>query len=201
MAASHATPITSEAYLAAERKATQRHELVNRVVYAMSGASRVHGRIVGNLHFRLRSALRQWCELFVVDMRVSVQKTGLYTYADIVVVCGEGTYEDEHVDTLTNPLVLVEVLSPSTEAYDRGAKFVHYRNIPSLRAYVLVSQAYALAEVFLRNEEGEWIHQVAEGRSSFLHLPLLDVSLSLADLFEGLDVPDVISSPDRNEAD
>ncbi|MGV3617129.1 MAG: Uma2 family endonuclease [Fimbriimonas sp.] len=197
MAAPHSEPVTPEAYLREERAAEFRHELVNGVVYAMSGASRGHVRIVGNLHFALRSQLSRRCEIFLVDMRVKVDATGMYTYPDLSIVCGEPTFEDEAYDTLTNPLVLIEVLSPSTESYDRGAKFLHYKTIPSLHAYVLVSQALALVEVFVRGENGDWTHHETLGRSGRAEIPPLGIALDLADVYEGLEVPDTL--PGRSD--
>jgi Uma2 family endonuclease len=197
MAGPHREPVTSEAYLREERAAEFRHELVNGVVYPMSGASRGHNRIVGNLYFALRQMLSAGCETFMNDMRVRVAATGMYTYPDLAVVCGEATFEDESVDTLTNPLVLIEVLSPSTESYDRGAKFLHYKTIPSLHAYVLVSQALALVEVFVRGENGDWTHHETLGRPGRAEISPLGISLDLADVYEGLDVPDTL--PGRSD--
>ncbi|MBV9772315.1 MAG: Uma2 family endonuclease, partial [Gemmatimonadetes bacterium] len=109
-----------EEYLAAERTARQRSEYVNGRVYAMAGASREHNLIVGNVFAELRAQLRgRPCEAYVNDLRVKVSRTGLYTYPDVVALCGEPRFEDEHVDTLLNPGVIVEVLSESTEGYDR----------------------------------------------------------------------------------
>src|SRR5206468_6291774 len=116
-------------------------EYINGQIYAMSGASREHNLIVVNLIRELSSQLRgRPCEVYASDMRVKVRPTGMYTYPDVVAVCGEPRFEDEQVDTLVNPAVIVEVLSPSTEAYDRGQKFAHYRKLESLTEYVLVAQ-------------------------------------------------------------
>jgi Uma2 family endonuclease len=189
--------MTSEAYLREERGAEFRHELVNGVVYAMSGASRGHVEIVGNLHFALRNALPRSSRIYMPEMRVRVAATGMYTYPDLAIVCGEPAFEDEAVDTLTNPLVLIEVLSPSTESYDRGAKFLHYKTIPSLHAYVLVSQALALVEVLVRGDNGDWTHHETLGRTGRAEIAPLSVSLALADVYEGLEVPDTL--PGRSE--
>lgn len=193
MAAPHAGPVTPEEYLRAERLADRKHELVNGVVYAMSGASVAHVRLVGNLYFHLRGLLSARCEVLMNDMRVAVDQTGLYTYPDLAIVCGEPIFTDSHVDTLLNPLVLIEVLSPSTEAYDRGAKFLHYRTIPSLQAYVLVAQDLALVECFVKNEAGDWILHAALGREQEMLVAPLGVTISLSSVYENVEVPDTIS--------
>jgi Uma2 family endonuclease len=112
---------TPEQYLASERKAWYKHELVDGIIVPMSGANRPHNLIAGNLSREVSFRLRDRpCEAYVSDMRVSVSPTGLYTYPDVVVVCGEPQFQDHEFDTLLNPTVIFEVLSPSTEAYDRG---------------------------------------------------------------------------------
>jgi Uma2 family endonuclease len=198
MAAPHLGPISPEEYLRMERQAETRHELVNGVVYAMNGVSRWHNRLVDNLHFLLRRALPKSCECFVSDMRVGIPNTGQYTYPDLAIVCGEANFEDAQVDTLTNPIVLIEVLSSSTEVCDRGAKFLHYRTIPSLEAYLLVSQGHAQVEARVKNEAGEWIHHVSLGRSAEMSLPALGLSIPLEILFEGIEVPETV--PGRLES-
>src|SRR5262249_32000266 len=141
-------------YLAAERRSETKHEYLRGVVYAMAGASREHNRITLNLGAEIRAQLKgSPFEAFVSDMRVLVEATGLYTYPDVAVVGGERPFLDAEVDTLLNPNVLIEVLSPSTEAYDRGKKFAHYRRIPSLVEYVLVAQDRPLVERFTRRDD------------------------------------------------
>src|SRR5262245_5122353 len=126
------TRYTPEQYLALERKADFRSEFCNGFITAMAGASREHNLPAGNLHAEIRSQLKgRPCETYVNDLRVLVSRTGLYTYPDVVAVCGEAQFLDDEVDTLLNPTVIVEVLSPSTESYDRGRKFGHYRQLPS----------------------------------------------------------------------
>jgi Uma2 family endonuclease len=128
-------------YLALERAAEHRHEYVSGRVYAMTGASREHNVIATNTSRALGNQLSgRPCETYQSDMRVKVSETGMYTYPDVVVACGTPAFEDAYVDTLLNPTVIIEVLSPSTEAYDRGEKFAHYRRLPSLREYLLIAQ-------------------------------------------------------------
>ncbi len=127
--------VTPADYLAAERKSALKSEYINGHVYAMAGASRVHNLIALNTASELRAQLRgRPCEAYVNDMRVKVERTGMYTYPDVIALCEEPRFEDENVDTLLNPTVIIEVLSPSTERYDRGEKFAHYRRLESLES-------------------------------------------------------------------
>jgi Uma2 family endonuclease len=148
---------TPAEYLSLERTSETRHEYYRGEMFAMSGASREHNLIAGNLSREIGTQIMDRpCEVYQSDMRVKVATTGLYTYPDVVVVCGEPRFEDKLVDTLHNPTVVCEVLSESTEAYDRGLKFGHYRRIPSLREYVIVSQERMSVERFSRRGD-EWV--------------------------------------------
>jgi Uma2 family endonuclease len=144
-------PATAEDDLAAERASETRSEYFAGQILAMTGASRADNVIAGNSHGLVWTQLRgRPCEAYIGDMRVKVNTSGGYTYPDVVVVCGEPRFEDEHVDTLLNPTLIVEVLSPSTERYDRGRKLEHYRRIPSLAEYVLVAQDARRIEWYTR---------------------------------------------------
>lgn len=177
--------LTPEEYLAIERAAETKSEYLDGQMFAMAGASRDHVLITGNLGSLLRDQLRpRGCRTYTSDLRVAVGATGLYTYPDVVVVCGEERFEDAEVDTLLNPTLLVEVLSPSTESYDRGRKFDHYRALESLREYVLVSQSEAKVERYTRQEDGTWNYAVAEGLGSVLQLPGAGCELRLADVYD-----------------
>jgi len=133
--------VTPEQYLEIERKADYKSEYHSGQVFAMAGASREHNLLVGSIVRRLGNLLDgRPCETYPSDMRVLVSATGLYTYPDVSVACGEPEFLDGSLDVLLNPLLIVEVLSPSTESYDRGAKFALYQRLPSLQEYVLVSQ-------------------------------------------------------------
>jgi Uma2 family endonuclease len=133
--------LTEQEYIDFERTSLIKHEYYNGHVYAMTGASRTHNLIAGNTLASLHSQIRRTpCQIFPSDMRVKVQKTGLYTYPDLVLICGEPQFTDDALDTLLNPLVLIEILSPSTERYDRGLKFQHYRTIETLQDYILIAQ-------------------------------------------------------------
>jgi len=179
--------VTPEEYLAAERKATARHEYVDGYVYAMTGASRAHNLITVNLASELITCLRgRPCETYANDMRVKVEPTGLYSYPDVVVVCGPPQLEDEHTDTLLNPTLIVEVLSPSTEAYDRGDKSAHYRQLPSLQEYVLAAQDRPAVERFVR-QEGAWLLAEVKGVDATVTLDAIGCALSLREIYERVD--------------
>jgi Uma2 family endonuclease len=151
-------PLTPEAYLAWERQQLEKHEYFEGEVFAMAGASREHNLIVVNVVGELRNLLRKGtCEVYPSDLRVHVPLTGLYTYPDASVVCGRPELTDEQGDTLLNPSVLIEVLSPSSEGYDRGKKFEQYRSIASLRDYLLVSSESAHVEHYARQPDGSWL--------------------------------------------
>jgi Uma2 family endonuclease len=174
---------TPAEYLERERAAEAKSEYLDGAIIALAGASRAHSLINTNLASLLNGALRdQPCEVHASDMRVRVASGRLYTYPDIAVVCGEAQYEDAHGDTLLNPTVIVEVLSPTTEAYDRGAKFGYYRQLPSLRAYVLVAQDQMLVEHYARPADG-WLLTEARAASGALALPALGCALPLAEIY------------------
>jgi len=177
--------ITPADYLARERRSEVRSEYLNGRVYAMSGASREHNRITINLSAMLHSRLKgKPCEPFSGDLRVKVSPTGLYTYPDVIVACGESRFEDEHVDTLLDPTVIIEVLSDSTEAYDRGEKFAHYRALESLTDYLLVAQDRPRIEHFVRQPDSRWLYSVLDGLDEQVEIATLDCVLPLAEVYE-----------------
>jgi Uma2 family endonuclease len=181
--------LTEREYLALERKSEIRSEYIAGRVFVMSGATRRHNLIAGNLYREINSQLRgRPCEAYVSDMRVKVAPTGMYTYPDIVALCGEPRLEDAHGDTLLNPAVIVEVLSESTEAYDRGEKFAHYRRLETLREYVLVAQNKVCVEHYGRRGE-EWVLSEISDPEGTLHLPSIDCRVSVAAIYEKVDFP------------
>jgi Uma2 family endonuclease len=181
------TLLTPEEYLAIERKAEVRSEYYAGEMFAMSGASREHNIIVANLTRRLMEQMDDKpCELYSNDMRVRIPATGLYTYPDVVVVCGEPQFEDDHVDTLLNPIVIIEVLSPSTEAYDRGRKFEHYQQIPSLVEYLLIAQEPCRVEQFVRQGAAQWLYSEAHQLEGILKLNSISCALALKDIYARL---------------
>ena len=174
---------TAEEYLAYERASDQKHELIDGDVYLMSGASRRHNLLVFNLAVILGNQLRgRPCEAYASDLRVRLEG-GQYVYPDLTVVCGEPRFEDAEVDTLLNPTLLIEVLSPSTELYDRVKKFQNYRLIPSLQEYILVSQAMHHVEHFIRQNEGQWLFSDATTLDAVVNLPSIDCQIPLAELY------------------
>jgi len=142
---------TPQEYLALERKAAYKSEYIGGFIVAMPGVSRWHDRIAGDTYAALHAQLADGpCEIFTSDIRVKNEVTGRYTDPDASVVCGEPQFADEELDTLLNPTVIIEILSPSTEAYDRGDKFEAYRRLPSLQEYVRIAQNRASVDHFLR---------------------------------------------------
>ncbi|BBL69490.1 Uma2 family endonuclease [Methylogaea oryzae] len=175
---------TPEEYLALERQAEFKSEYINGRIYAMAGTSRAHNLIVFNLVRELGNQLKgRPCEAYVADMRVKVTPTGLYTYPDVAVACGDIRFDDQHNDTLLNPGVIVEVLSESTEAYDRGEKFAHYRRLASLREYVLVSQDRMRVEHYLRDGE-QWILTELNQPETVLELSSIQCGVLLKDIYD-----------------
>ena len=180
--------MTPEDYLEFERASEIKHEYFGGEVFAMSGASANHSTIAGNAFASLHAQLRrQPCRVYQNDMRVKTRSV-LYTYPDVSVVCGEPQFEDRVVDTLLNPTLIIEVLSPSTERYDRGKKFQHYRTIESLQEYVLIAQDSVLVERYLRQPNNEWLLSEFAGMDAVLELPSIRCRLALADMYEKVEL-------------
>lgn len=178
--------MTYAEYVAAEPTSDVRHEFLNGEVWAMAGGMPEHAALAAAIIRELGVAVRgKPCRIYTSDLRVRVLETGLSTYADVTVVCGTAETAPGDPDALVNPLLLVEVLSDSTEAYDRGAKAAHYRRIPSLQAYVLVSQAEPVIEVYRRTSDGRW--ELLEARSG--------ERIDLASLGTHLDVDAIYANP------
>ena len=177
--------LTPEQYLEIERAAEYKSEYYQGEMFAMSGATREHNLIAGNvlaaLHPQLRSSP---CETYPSDMRVHVRDTGLYTYPDVVIACEEPRFLDGQLDTLLTPTLLVEILSPSTEAYDRGRKFDHYQSIESLRQYLLVASDRIHADLYTRQQHGGWLLTSADGPAGTLALASVNCQIALADVYE-----------------
>ncbi|MBX3290196.1 MAG: Uma2 family endonuclease [Acidobacteria bacterium] len=188
--------LTAEEYLEFERKSEIKHEFYNGRVFAMAGAKRRHNLIALNIGSEIRSHLKgRDCEAYPSDMRVYVNEFGLYTYPDISVVCGEPEFQDDVFDTLLNPVLLIEILSDSTESYDRGRKFQHYRGIESLREYVLVSQNEARVEKYVRQGDGFWVLSEAVGIDSTIMFESIDCPIPLAEIYDKIN----LEEPDESE--
>lgn len=182
----HAQPrLSPEQYLEIERPAEFKSEYYNGRMYAMPGGSYNHSRIIANLPAALFPGLKNGrCTVSSSDLRLRVAPNGLYTYPDIAVVCGEPKFVDGQKDTLVNPVLIAEVLSPSTEAYDRGWKFSQYRTIESLQDYVLVSQTEPRIEVFRRQPSGDWLLSEFVGPEAVCRLDSVSCTIALADVYD-----------------
>jgi Uma2 family endonuclease len=181
-----------EEYLALERDSDTKHEYYDGQIFAMAGASEAHNLIGANLVRAIgNQLLDRDCRLYPGDMRVLLP-TGLYTYPDASLVCGPRDIQTlSGLDTLTNPTLIVEVLSKSTEAYDLGVKFDHYRAIPSLLQYLLLRQDRPRAYLYRRQADGSWVLTTADGLTASIVLPEMGVTLPLADLYAKVDFPPI----------
>jgi Uma2 family endonuclease len=180
--------MSEDAYLAFEGSAPGRHECVNGEVQAMAGGTIAHAIAVASVGAALRAQLRAaGCVAATSELRVHVPTTGLYAYPDVVVFCGPPERHARDRETLTNPSLLVEVLSPTTAAYDRGPRFAHYRAIPSLRAYLLVDPETRTVELFERRPDGAWAIPAPVGPGGSLRLETFGIELSADALLEDLD--------------
>jgi Uma2 family endonuclease len=180
---------TPEEYLALERQAQCKSEYYAGEIFAMAGASRWHNLIVANVVGELRSQLKgRPCTTYPSDMRIKISPTGLYTYPDVTVVCGAAQFEDHQQDTLLNPTLIVEVLSESTEAYDRGGKFAHYRKLASLMEYVLITPTKPHIEHYIRQSDNRWLLSEADSLPDTVHLPSIDCHLALAEVYDKVDI-------------
>ena len=178
------TLVSEEAYLEEERKALNKSEYYKGEIFAMAGASSLHNSIVSALIGELYGFLKgKSCKVFPSDLRVHNSDNTLYTYPDVTIVCGKGEYLDNELDTLINPTVIIEVLSPSTENYDRGTKFKLYRSIPSLKNYILVSSTEYAAEVFTRKDNDEWLLNTTKEKNGHIHISAINYDLLLSDIY------------------
>lgn len=176
--------LTSAAYLTLERKAESKSEYFAGEMFAMAGASRRHNLIVANIIRVLgNQLLERPCNVYPSDMRVKISKLDKYTYPDVVVACGEERFEDEYHDTLLNPQIIVEVLSDSTEAYDRGKKFEHYQYLDSLAEYLLVAQDSPRIERYVRQDDKTWTYTESHHLEETVLLTTIDCTLPLKDVY------------------
>ncbi len=179
------TYVNPEEYLRLERQAEYKSEYLNGEIFAMGGASEAHNLIAGNIFGELRQQLKDRPgRAYVSDMRVKVRATGLYTYPDVVVVCDEPEFEDAEVDTLLNPTTLIEVLSPSTERYDRIAKTSYYRTIDSLAEHLLVAQGEIRLEQYIRQPNGQWVLFEHLNVDSTVKVASIECTLKLSDVYD-----------------
>ena len=177
--------LTPEEYLAFERKSETKSEYLGGELFGMAGASDQHNLIVANLVAEFRAQFKSRpCKVYPSDMRVKIPATGLYTYPDVSVVCGEAEFEDDLRDTLLNPTLIVEVLSDSTEAYDRGKKFEHYRTLNSLSDYLLVAQDNLSIEHYVRQPNDKWLLTPYKDLRSAIVVASADCTLPLTEIYD-----------------
>ncbi len=174
--------LTEEQYLEFERAAEFRNEFLDGEINDMSGASLEHATLQGNLYFELRSAIRLGCQAFNAGLRVRISRK-MHAYPDILVVCGKPLLADEHQDHILNPAVIFEVLSPSTEKYDRGLKFKYYGALESLKDYVLIDQNEARIEQFTRQSDGTWTYRVYENSNEELRIESIGAAIQLRRIY------------------
>jgi Uma2 family endonuclease len=182
---------TISEYLSFERTARERHEYLDGEILAMAGGSYNHSLILANLIGEIRNVLKgKPCRVLESNLRVRIPRTPLYTYPDASIVCGKPQFDpnDEANETVTNPRVLIEVLSSSTEGYDRGEKFTRYRQMDSLEEYVLVSQDVARVETFRRQADGTWLFSAYSGGEAVLKLTGLGIEIPLAEIYAGVEL-------------
>lgn len=181
--------LTPEQYLAIERAAERKSDYFRGEMFAMASGTAAHNLIVTNILAELRQQLKSKpCRVFPSDMRVLVRASGLYTYPDIAVVCGEPRYLDQRQDTLLNPILIVEVLSPSTEAYDRGRKFEQYRSIDTLVEYMMVSPDRVAVDLFARQSDEKWVLTGRTGQEEGLDLQSVGCRLALREVYDKVEL-------------
>jgi Uma2 family endonuclease len=184
MTANPTRRVSEEEYLKMEEVSETRNELIDGIVVAMSGSRYAHVAIVDNLTLEINARLRgKPCRMRSSDLKVKVELTGSYFYPDLVGLCGKPIFENPSEVTVLNPTLLIEVLSPSTERLDRGKKFLHYQQIPTLREYVLVSQVEPVVEVYARGENSEWTYRSFTGIDAVAHFASIDCAVPLAEIY------------------
>jgi Uma2 family endonuclease len=176
--------LTPEEYLALERQAEYKSEYLDGVVYALAGSSERHNLITGNIITEINVQVRKSpCKVYPSDLKVRIPNSKRFFYPDVSVVCGETQFADDQKDVILNPIFIVEVLSESTAAFDRGKKFQSYQQIESLQEYLLVAQDEYVVEHFLRQESGHWLYTKVSGPEAAIVLPTIECRLLLQDIY------------------
>ena len=179
--------ISAEEYLKQERAATEKHEYYQGEIFAMSGASKEHNEIFSNFFGDIAHQLKgKGCKPYSSDFRVHIPKNTLYTYPHIIIVCGEPELTDDKMDTLTNPSVIVEILSKSTRNYDKGEKFTLYRDIASLKEYILVDTEKIHVEKHIRHADNSWQLTDYKSPEEYFTIDCVQINLLLKDIYEGV---------------
>ena len=184
MATQPITRLTPEQYLELDRAGDCRSEYLNGEMFAMSGATFRHNTVVNNIASALRGQIKGRCRYATTDLRLFIPATGLYTYPDLIVICGAIEYAGDREDIVTNPGLIVEVLSRSTSDYDRGGKFVHYRSLPTLRDYVTAAQDAPCVEHWTRRTDGSWLLREYSALTDTVSIESIAVRLPLSDIYE-----------------
>lgn len=185
--------LTPEQYLSQERQSDTKSEYFDGEIFAMAGTSREHNQISANLVRVLgNQLLDKPCSVYSSDMKVRIEKARKYTYPDLVIACQTERFEDEHRDVLLNPVAILEILSDSTEAYDRGRKFLHYQLLDSLIDYLLVSQDAPRIERFARQQNNAWLYAEFHGLDAVVEIESIGCSLRLGDVYHKVDLSDSI---------
>lgn len=185
--------ISPEEYLRIEREAPYKSEYYAGEMFEMAGGGPRHSVLIASTIGTFYGLLRgNRCAPYDSNLRVFIPTTGLYTYPDVSVICGPLELMPENDDMITNPTLIVEVLSDSTEAYDRGQKFAHYRTLPSFAEYVLISQREPMVEVFFRQGDGTWQLTPLRGRDASVRLQSLGVELQLAEIYDRVEFPEIV---------
>ncbi len=184
--------LTPEEYLEIERKAEFKSEYFNGEMFAMAGVKRPHNLITNNI-IRVvgNQVLERDCNVYSSDMRVKIEKIKKYVYPDIAVTCGKEIFEDDQIDTLVNPVLIIEILLSSTEAYDRGEKFQHYQFIPSLAEYILITQNKIRVEQYVRQSDRTWLYSEYQSLDDVTKLESIDCELVLKDVYAK--VPNILA--------
>jgi Uma2 family endonuclease len=182
---------TLEEYFEIERRSEEKFEYFDGNVWSMAGASPEHERIVSNAIFHLRTVLGRACSVFGSNLKVKVPEYSPYRYPDLSVYCGQGTFETMGgLDVLTNPQMLIEVLSPSTEAFDRGDKFTYYKSIESFTEYLLIATNRPFVTQFIKQNEQEWIQREASGLDGKLFLQTFNIEILLSEIYLDVTFPE-----------
>jgi Uma2 family endonuclease len=183
MATSPAGSLTEEQYLQIEREAEYKSEFHDGQMFAMAGSSPNHSHLANKIGALLDRGVPKGCPVFNSDLRIKVSEAGLYTYSDCIVVCGDLKYFADHRDVVVNPVLIVEVLSPSTEAYDRGRKFEMYRTIDTFLEYLLIHQDRRHVEHYSKQDDGAWLLREFSGEGPTVDIARLSVPIPLAELY------------------
>lgn len=192
MSSAAKTKLTVDEYLAFERASESKHEYYDGDVFAMTGGTPAHSLIASNFIREAGNALKgRPCVVYTSDLRVKVNPSGLYTYPDVTIVCGEQLFDDELRDTLINPTVIVEVLSKSTASYDRGPKSKHFRKVESLQALIFIEQESPAVEVYRRQPDGNWILSDATELTESIAIEPIGISIPLAEIYRNVSFPEL----------